>query len=288
MRIKDALTVGNKLLSQHKIPNSTFESRLLLAHIINQSQEYVLFHSDHLLLNSDYNQFLKLIKLRTKYLPIAYLIGYKEFYGRNFIVDNSVLIPRPDSETLIDVIVQDYSKIANYQPSTPIKILELGVGSGCLIITLLLELSNAIGVGADISISALNIASLNRQKYKLEKSLNLIQSNWFSRLAVGEKYDIIIANPPYVSDSELSILSRETLLHEPHIALFSNNNGLQPYQEIAPLIPSFLNSNGRLYLECSYNKADMVCAICLENGLILENKYYDFNGYCRCLKFKLQ
>ncbi|WP_371220273.1 peptide chain release factor N(5)-glutamine methyltransferase [Orientia tsutsugamushi] len=288
MRIKDALAIGNNLLSQYEIPNSAFESRLLLAHIIGQSQEYILFHSDHLLLNSDYNQFLKLIKLRTKYLPIAYLIGYKEFYSRNFIVDKSVLIPRPDSETLIDAVVQDYSKIANYQPSAPIKILELGVGSGCLIITLLLELSNAIGVGSDISISALNIASRNCQKYKLEKSLNLVQSNWFSGLDVGEKYDIIIANPPYVSDSELRILSRETLLHEPHIALFSNNNGLQSYQKIAPMIPSFLNSNGRLYLECSYNKAEMVCSICFKNGLILENKYYDFNSYCRCLKFKLQ
>ncbi|KJV57064.1 protein-(glutamine-N5) methyltransferase, release factor-specific [Orientia chuto str. Dubai] len=288
MQIKDALIIGRNLLSQYKISNSHFESRALLAHVINQSQEYILFYSDRLLLSSDYNQFLHLIKLRTKYLPLAHLVGYKEFYSRNFIVDNSVLIPRPDSETLIDAVVRDYSKIANYQTSIPINILELGVGSGCLIITLLLELKNAIGVGVDISMSALNIAHRNCQKYKLINSLKLLQSNWFSKLVLGEKYDIIIANPPYISNSELNMLSRETLLYEPHIALFSSNNGLQSYQKIVPFISSFLNQNGRLYLECSYNKAEIISNICLKNGLILENKYYDLNGYCRCLKFKLQ
>ncbi len=282
MNINEALMEAAKILKRSQISYPKLESRLLLSYLLSKTQEYIILHTNSLLSQEHLEKFFKLIELRKKYVPIAYLIGYREFYGRNFLVNDSVLIPRSDSEILIDAVVKDY----NYC-KTKVNILELGVGSGCLIITLLLELKNTIGLGIDIEVDALQVAESNCQKYQLKKSLTLIQSNWFSNLVPDQKYDIIIVNPPYISNCELDKVAQETLLYEPYSALFAENGGLKSYQDIARSASAFLRCNGRLYLELGYSQAEEVGKIFKSSGFTLEQEYYDLAGYCRCFKFKI-
>lgn len=289
MKARDALLQAKEKLVAASVTNPILEARILLAHTLYKTPEYILLHNHQLILQLDeYDKFMQLIELRTKHVPIAYLIGYKEFYGRNFTVEKSVLIPRPDSETLIDAIIKDYhTNTIQHSYHNKIKILDLGVGSGCLIITLLLEIKHTIGVGVDISSDALSIAYRNCQYFNLTKSLNLIQSNWFDSLDAKQQYDIIICNPPYIATNEIANVARETLIYEPYGALFSINDGLYAYQQIAASINNFLSVNGRLYIEFGYQQAAKVLTIFQQAGLLLEKKYYDLSGYCRAFKFKL-
>lgn len=255
--------------------NSQLEARILLSHVTGYTQEYLIGHSEEDLSTKTVNEFYRLVDRRLKKEPIAYIVGYKEFYGHNFIVDHNVLIPRNDSEVLIDAVVN----------CTVSSILDLGTGSGCLLLTLLLEMPNARGVGVDISPAALKIAKENMLHYGLEARCNIIESNWFENIT--DTYDIIISNPPYISENDTNIMAEETLLFEPKSALFAENNGYAAYEIIASNLEKCLKPKGNLFVEIGINQKDEIEKMFAKYGYYVIQEYKDLAGIVRVLKIGL-
>jgi len=197
------------------------------------------------------------IQQRLNGRPISKIIGVKEFYGRDFIVSDNVLDPRPDSELIIDLVLQFQGQKA--------KILDLGTGSGCLILTLLSELPNATGVATDISPQALSIAKQNAEKLNLRDRIEFIESNWLE-LVDGE-FDIIISNPPYIAPKVIAELDVEVSQYDPMLALDGGADGLFPYKVILPQIRTYLKKGGMMAMEHGYDQGDTVHRIAVDAGL---------------------
>ncbi len=200
----------------------TYEHRLLLGEVLNQSPEWVFMHLPTLVLSDEKNHKLdELVQRRLSGEPIAKILGYKEFYGRRFFTNAHTLDPRPDSETLVEAVLKYFSA------DEPCKILDLGLGTGCLLFTLLCELPNAYGVGVDYSWDALMVAQRNQAHLNLMNRSNLIRGDWATALQghMEGSFDIIVSNPPYIATSEQ--LDASTL-HDPMMALFSGETGVDP------------------------------------------------------------
>jgi len=272
MRIKEALAYGYKLVG------SQSESRILLSYATKFSQEYLIGHSLDFLAKETIDIFQQMLDRRVLKEPIAYILGYKEFYGRNFSVDRNVLIPRADSEVLIDAVIEDSSDY--------LSILELGAGSGCLILTLLLEIENARGLAVDISSSALKIAVKNMTEYNLEDRCTFLESNWFDD--IKDTYDIIISNPPYISKNDKYLMADETLVYEPQNALYADNDGYQSYEKIASRIDDFLKPKGKIFLEIGINQEQEIERIFNFVGYSVSKQYKDLAGIVRVLKLEKQ
>ncbi len=320
--IKDILKDASRTL------HSNLEARVLLSHATGYSQEYLLGHSEEELSTKTLNKFYELLERRLAKEPIAYIVGYREFYGRNFILDKNVLIPRCDSEVLVDAVLQNSSLwsltrepingkwVLGSSPEDDHKrgpedddkrgpedhdkrrpegdnfksrgeflaILDLGTGSGCLILTLLLEIQNAEGVGVDISNDALAIAQKNIQQYSLESRCKLIQSNWFENIT--GKYDIIISNPPYISENDTNMMAEETLLYEPNSALFAPHDGYEAYEIIAVNLIKFLKPEGFLFVEIGINQEAQIERIFNKYGFSISKQYKDLSGIVRVLRIE--
>lgn len=278
MRIKNVLVYAINLLQPLNITNPASEARLLLAHVLGKRQEYIITHGEQVLNEEEQEKFESFLKRRSNFEPIAYILGFKEFYGRDFIVNNQVLIPRPDTEILVEAVL---ATAANKQD-----VLELGVGSGCISVTLKSEAPHLNITATDISKEALKIAAQNARKYSVEQGIELIESNWFTSLT-GQKFDIIVSNPPYISDSEQELIAKETILHEPHRALFAGNKGLQAYEIIAANAKGFLKPQGEIFIEIGFKQAQAVEQIFNSQGFELVQSYKDLAGCVRVLRFRL-
>ncbi len=283
MKILEAITFLEKRLKKLAfVSNSNIEAKFLLEKILDCSAlDFSQFYDQELsaqqciLLNN-------FIVARENKEPIAYITQLQAFWKYEFKVNDAVLIPRSDSETLIEAVL---TNIKN--PKDSFKLLDLGVGSGCLTISLMLELVNSTAVGLDISADALIVAKNNIDQYRLQDRITLQKSDWFEKLSSLDKFDIIISNPPYISITEINVMSEETLIYEPHIALFAEDKGLENYKIIANHAKNFLKINGRIYLEIGFNQAKSVKKIFTDKGYIFVNSYKDLGDIERCLEFKI-
>ncbi len=191
---------------------------------------------------NDFNYFQKALTLLIKQIPIQYIIGETEFYGLPFNVNKNVLIPRPETEELVDWIIKDYKNKEH------IKILDIGTGSGCIAISLAKNLPNATIFALDISSEAIKVAKMNTEINNV--SVNFIEADILTLNKLPQKFDVIVSNPPYVRDLEKEQMQTNVLANEPHLALFvKNDNPLLFYNKIAKLAESYLNKNGHLYFE---------------------------------------
>ncbi len=255
--------------------NPVREVRLLVGYVLGISQEKLLFdppteiNTEALKILSTY------VERRCHHEPLAKILGYKEFWGLRFKVTAATLDPRPDSEILIETALKYIP-----DPRAPLRILDLGTGSGCLLLSLLSELPSASGVGIDLSQAALTVAQENAQALNLQNRCEFIQSHWFEN--VFDQFDIILANPPYIDRSE--VLSPQTL-YDPETALFAADNGLADYKKILQLARSYLKDDGIIIFEIGHLQADSVNFIAQENGFNLQVKVKDFNQLDRCLVF---
>lgn len=258
--------VANKLIAPS-------EYRILLSVVLEQSVEWVFMHLLNLsLTDSQAHQLEALIKRRLNGEPIAKILGHKEFYGRTFITNSHTLDPRPDSETLIDAVLQCFSKNSDY------KILDLGSGTGCLLFTLLCELPLSEGIGIDFSFESLKVAKKNQHNLGLENRSICVQGNWGN--AVSGSFDIIVCNPPYISN--LEILDPSTL-YDPHSALFSGETGFEAYQRIMPQIKPLLSNRGKVFFEIGKGQELCVEKIALSSGLQSVSDFPDLSGIIRVL-----
>ncbi|WP_341754738.1 peptide chain release factor N(5)-glutamine methyltransferase [Candidatus Tisiphia endosymbiont of Dioctria rufipes] len=304
MNIKESLIYATNKLQTVGIKSTNLESRILMQHVTGKSIEYLLARSEEGLTKPEQVIFKNLVNRRILLEPIAYIIGYKEFYGYQFIIDNKVLIPRQDTEVLVDAILKDVitdpisipshsSCGGNLDPcirrddiKEELTILELGTGSGCIALSLLLEMLNANINGnvtaTDISNEAIAIARQNAIKHKVSDRFKIINSNWFENLE-KQKFDIIVSNPPYISFDDTVYMSPETLKYEPHLALFAEDNGLASYYIIAKEAKGFLKQNGKLFLEIGFNQLAAVTEIFVSYGYTVKQVYKDLEGRDRGL-----
>ena len=280
MKISQAIAHASHELQRAGVKSSYLEARILLGHSINQSLEYLLAAEQQELSAELLTIFFNAIERRMRLEPIAYIIGYKEFYGYKFAVNNKVLIPRPDTEVLIDAALALTPNISE----SPFRILDLGTGSGCIVITLLLQIPLATATAIDICADAIKIATTNAEIYKVANRLKLIHGDWFNNIA-PQKFDLIVSNPPYIADHETSIITPETILHEPKLALFAEDNGYFAYTAIAGVAKHFLAPGGKLLLEVGYSQAEQVIKMFTMAGYNLYQTYQDLAGHTRAICF---
>ncbi len=282
MKISAALAKAGLELNANGVSNSKLDSLVLLAYAISFSKEQIIFNPDFELDSNQQKTFFDLIDRRSKREPVSHIVNQKEFFGKDFFVNSSVLDPRPDSEVLIELVLKKYS-----DKNKKLQILELGVGSGCLIITLLASYIQASGTAVDISKVALEIAKKNSYKHQVQNRLKLVESDLFHDLEIVEKFDLIISNPPYINSEEIANLEPEVKNYEPRMALDGGKDGLDFYRRIATKAADFLNPDGKIILEIGYNQQEKIIKIFTEkNFLFLESKP-DLAGIVRVLCFKI-
>ena len=263
-------------LSLAEIENPQLEARILLAHAAEIDQTRIIGYPEDKLDKYTIKYLNKIITRRKNYEPIAYITGTKEFWSLDFEVTHKTLIPRPDSEILIEFIL---GSITNYNED--LSILDLGTGSGCLLLALLSELPNANGTGIDISPSACGIARRNARKLGLDNRAKFYQGNWMEN--VQHQFDIIVSNPPYIAEPDIKFLDKDVMLFEPHLALSGGPDGLSAYRVIAKECITCLKQSGILAVEIGISQAQNICNIFARNGLIITKIQRDLSNIERCI-----
>lgn len=250
MLVKEALKLAIQKL-QGISSSPSIDARVLLCEALNINLEQLILSSEDHCPADKLSIFWQLIERRIELEPIAYILGRQEFYGLDFLVNHHVLIPRPETEMVIDLVINCVRDITNP------KILELGTGSGIITICLAKNLPHNIAITAtDISANALEVACQNALKHDV-RNIIFLESNWFENIK-PQKFDIIISNPPYISKSEEQLVSDSAHLYEPHLALYAPRNGLENYYIIARKAAEYLNANGKIILEIGYGQSEEV------------------------------
>lgn len=257
MKINDLIKVGVKSLKEKEIEEPILKMRLLIASVLNRSKEYIIAHGeneiDSLKLEEIYNK----MKMLEEYVPIQYITNKQEFMQLNFFVNENVLIPRSDTEILVEEIIENYK-------NKEVKILDLCTGSGCIAISLKKYIENSKVYAIDISEKALNIAKQNA--INNETDITFIKSDIFSNIK-EEKFDIIVSNPPYIKTEVIKKLDKE-VKKEPLIALDGGNDGLYFYKKIIEEGYKFLNEEGKIFFEIGYDQKEDIINLINNN-----NKY---------------
>ncbi|WP_375327352.1 peptide chain release factor N(5)-glutamine methyltransferase [Candidatus Tisiphia endosymbiont of Nemotelus uliginosus] len=277
--IQALLTYGARKLEAIGINTANLEARILMQYVTNKPIEYLLARFEEVLPLTQQITFKELINRRLTLEPIAYIIGVKEFYGYQFIVNNKVLIPRQDTEIIVEAILNENNNLASETT-----ILELGTGSGCIAISLLLERKNLKLTATDISKDAIVIATQNANRHNVLPRLSIIHSDWFQNLK-NKKFDIIVSNPPYISYNDIQYMAPETFKYEPKSALFAENNGLAGYYIIAQCAKNFLKDQGKIFLEIGLRQTEIVKEIFTHYHYTFKQIYRDLAGQDRVLLF---
>jgi release factor glutamine methyltransferase len=281
MNISELINFGSKELKSNKIISHRLDSEVLLSEILKTSRENLIVNSDNKVKSKFIINFKKLIKRRISNEPIAYIIKKKEFWSKNFFVKRGVLIPRPETELLIELIVKKY-KNKNFSPY----ILDIGTGSGCILLSILSEIKNSEGVGIDISKNALEIAKKN------SKELNLIKRVKFYQKSIEEifvdKFDLIVSNPPYIPRPDIKNLSKDIKKFEPQIALDGGNDGLDVIRKVIYNSRTILKKLGTLGLEIGNGQYYKVSQILKKHGFREEAIIEDYQNNIRCILAKLK
>lgn len=285
MPIKNILDTAVSLLKQIQLPNPRREASLLLGHCLNKDPLYLLTHETEPVSNDIQIQFFQKLEQRLDGCPLSKIIGFREFYGRNFLTNKDVLDPRPDSETLIDAVLQH----TKHQKNVPWRILDLGVGSGCLLITLLAELPNSTGVGVDISQKAIDTATQNATILGVKDRIIFKKGNWITPLQ-GESFDIIITNPPYIATKDIPFLNPAVKNYDPLDALDGGPDGLNAYKILANTLHKITHSRGEnkktaIFFEIGAGQGEKIMYMMLSKGFDCVDKFRDLQAYTRCLKF---
>ena len=278
--MKDVLYAGAIALSRATIGTASLDARILLQHVLGISREELLADESRGLSFEQYSAYQALIEQRLERKPVAQLIGKREFFGRVFAVTGDTLDPRPDSETLIEAVL---ARCPDRQKS--LRILDLGTGTGCLMLTLLAEYQNATGLGIDKSAAALHVAKRNAESLEVEARATLLQSHWIEK--TEETFDIIISNPPYIPTADIAGLEPEVRSWEPKLALDGGADGLDCYREIVPQLPGLLAEKGFAVLEIGIGQEKDGREMVARCSLLVAGVYADLGGIPRCVIAKL-
>lgn len=256
MKIKEALLEGRNFLKNSEYTDPIYETRKILAEILNKDLSYLVSHDNEELEEAIKNKYFDILKKRKEGIPLQYILGREDFYGRTFTVLEGVLIPRQDTEISVEVILK-ILKENNIN-----KMLEIGCGTGIVSITVDLESKRKMDITAlDISPYAINNTAINKKN--LMSNIEIMESDLFDK--VSGKFDLIYSNPPYIKSCEIENLQVEVKDHEPRLALDGGNDGLYFYREIIKEAPNYLNNNGFLVFEIGYDEAEDISLIMKKN-----------------------
>jgi len=271
MRVCDLLEAAIPKLKAAGVNDGARDARVILRYVIGGKAGFLF--PEAVLSREKSSFFLTLIEQRCDSQPVSQIIGKREFWGRDFIVSEETLDPRPDSELLIELALS---------PKRPNSILDLGTGTGCLLLTLLAETAGSVGQGVDISEAALAVARQNASKHGLSTRVTFRQSDWFQH--VSGTFDLIICNPPYISEAELKTLKRDVRVWEPKIALSPGGDGLSVYRLLSKSLRKYLNPMGNVVLEIGESQAEKVCSFFTDAGFTHVEVFKDVNGKDRAIR----
>lgn len=277
MKIKEALLEGRNFLKNSEYTDPIYETRKILAEILNKDLSYLVSHDNEELEEAIKNKYFDILKKRKDGIPLQYILGREDFYGRTFTVLEGVLIPRQDTEISVEVILK-ILKENNIN-----KMLEIGCGTGIVSITVDLESKRKMDITAlDISPYAINNTAINKKN--LMSNIEIMESDLFDK--VSGKFDLIYSNPPYIKSCEIENLQLEVKDHEPRLALDGGNDGLYFYREIIKEAPNYLNNNGFLVFEIGYDESEDISLIMKKN---FDTKIYkDLNHLDRVIVGQLK
>jgi release factor glutamine methyltransferase len=251
-------------LREADVPSHTLAAELLLMHVLGRDRAWIYTHPEEALYPPALEQFFALIRRRVAGEPTQYLTGKQEFWGLEFEVTPAVLIPRPETEHVVEVALERLGargikiNMATGEPSAPLKIADVGTGSGCLAVALAHELPHASIVATDISAEAIVVAERNAERHTVIDRIRFVQTDLLSSLNEARSYDVIVSNPPYVARDEKDQLAREVREREPHSALFGGPAGIEMYARLVEQSAELLRPGGILVLELGYNSLSHV------------------------------
>jgi len=280
MITSELLNLGSKTLKRNGIRTHQLDSELLLANLLKKQRENLLINSDQKVSENTIISFNKLINKRSMKEPLAYILKNKEFWSKDFFVNKNTLIPRPETELLSENIIKIFKK------KTAISILDIGTGTGCILLSILSEIKGGKGTGIDISKKAIDVAKANSKKFFLQNRTRFYPKSFVD--LYGCKYDLIVSNPPYIKTSEIKNLSDDIKRFEPKIALDGGNDGLDVVKKIIYKSRTILKKFGSLALEIGNGQYYKVSHILKDQGFRVNVLVKDYQNNIRCIIARLE
>lgn len=242
----------------------------LLLEILNQNNSFLIAHDDYVLTDSEQQDYDRALKQLAKGMPLAYVVGHQGFWKLDFVVNEHTLIPRPDTELLIETVLQHYQNSL----SKNLKVLDLGTGSGCIAISLAHECPTWQVTAVDVSLPTLAVARENAQQHNID-NINFVHSHWFEAISADNPFDIIVSNPPYIDANDAHLVD---LQDEPMTALVAGANGLADINHLIQHAPAYLVTDGLLILEHGYDQGEAVRQLFIDNGFCQVSTLKDYGG----------
>ena len=274
MKILETIKLGSKLLRKREICSHILDSEILLSNVLNKSREKILVNSNQKLNSRNILKFKKYIRRRSKYEPVAYILGEKEFWSKKFIVNKDTLIPRPETELLVEKLVKLFK-------GKKISILDIGTGSGCIILSLLSNLEKSVGLGVDVSNKAILIANKNAKRHELSNRVKFLNKSFES--IFSKKFDLIVSNPPYIERKNIKNLSEDIKRFEPIMALDGGHDGLDLIKKVIYKSKRILKIKGTLALEIGNEQIKKVSKILVDNNFRIIHVIKDYKNNVRCV-----
>ena len=275
MIINSLIKQGSKILKKQNIDSHQIDAELLLSKAIRKDRVFLITNDKSKVSPEKTSNYLNFILRRKHHEPISYITKRKEFWSLGFNVNHNVLIPRPETEIIIEQVIKRFGNKAR------LNILDIGTGSGCILLSILKELKNSYGIGIDKSLKALNIAKKNSKK------LNLLSKTKFIHCDVDNfnfgNYDVVVSNPPYICSHRINYLSKDIKGFEPRMALNGGSNGVETISKVIIKAKRLLKTRGCLFIEIGNGQFRMVSRMLIKSGFRLVGKFLDYNKTIRCI-----
>ena len=275
MYIENLIKEGSEKLKKNNIPSFLLDSEILLSKSIGKKREYIILNPKKMIDLDKLNIYNELISQRALGKPIAYLLGKKEFWKNEFKISENVLVPRPDTEIIIEEILRIYKN------KKKLRILDVGVGSGCIILSILNEKKDFYGIGIDISKKCIDLSRKNSLFLKLKNKVKFFKSD-IDNFNYG-KYDLIVSNPPYINHTDLKYLDKDIVKFEPKLALDGGIDGLFKINKVIKKSSKLIKKNGKFILEIAFDQKEKVKKMLRNRGFYINKILKDYAKKDRCI-----
>lgn len=275
MIVDNLIKQGSEILKKENITSHHIDAELLLCKIIGRDRVFLLMNGEFEVSLKEASNYLNFIMRRKQREPISYITQKKEFWSLDFDVNHNVLIPRPETEIIVDQVVRRFSD------KSSLNVLDIGTGSGCILLSILKELKKSYGVGIDKSFKALNIARKNSKKLHLLRRTKFVHCD-VDNFNFGN-YDVVVSNPPYICSHRINCLSEDVKKFEPRIALDGGSGGLEAIGKVIIRAKKLLKNTGCLFIEIGNEQSSQVSSMLTKNGFKLAEKFFDYTKTIRCI-----